>query len=188
MRSASFLSAALALSIATAGLVAQQLPRFRAGANLVRVDAYVTADGKPVSDLTVDDFEVLEDGVAQKVESFQLIQPRGPAPVSALREPNTVAESRQMASDPAARLFVIFMDIWHVQIEGSYHAKAPIMAMLGRVIALLCRAYSSLAPERIVGHSDVAPGRKTDPGLAFDWPRLHALVLFELDLMAGVPS
>jgi VWFA-related protein len=134
MRSVSFLSAALALSIATASVVAQQLPRFRAGANLVRVDAYVTADGKPVSDLTVDDFEVLEDGVVQKVESFQLIQPRGTAPVSALREPNTVAESRQMASDPAARLFVIFMDIWHVQIEGSYHAKAPIMAMLGRVI------------------------------------------------------
>ena len=134
MRSASFLSTALALSLATASVVAQQLPRFRAGANLVRVDAYITADGKPVSDLTVEDFEVLEDGVVQKVESFQLIQPRGPAPVSALREPNTVAESRQMAADPAARLFVIFMDIWHVQLEGSYHAKAPIMAMLGRVI------------------------------------------------------
>jgi AmpD protein len=56
------------------------------------------------------------------------------------------------------------------------------------VIALLCRAYSSLAPEWVVGHSDVAPGRKTDPGLAFDWPRLHALVRFELDLMAGLPS
>jgi VWFA-related protein len=133
MRSASFLSV-LALLAASTLPLAQQLPRFRSGANLVRVDAYVTADGKPVADLTVDDFEVLEDGVAQKVESFQVIRPRGPAPVTALREPNTVAESREMARDPQARIFVIFMDIWNVQVEGSYHAKSPIMALLTRVI------------------------------------------------------
>ena len=39
-----------------------QLPRFRGGANLVRVDVYPTADGVPVKDLTIDDFEVSEDG------------------------------------------------------------------------------------------------------------------------------
>lgn len=112
----------------------QQEPRFRAGANLVRVDAYVMADGKAITDLTIKDFEVLEDNVPQRIESFQLIQPRGPVPVTELREPNTVAESREMAKDSASRVFVLFMDFWHVQIEGSYHAQGPVTRLLNRVI------------------------------------------------------
>ena len=31
--------------------------------------------------------------------------------------------------------------------------------------------YPAITPARIVGHRDIAPGRKTDPGLAFDWER-----------------
>ena len=31
--------------------------------------------------------------------------------------------------------------------------------------------YSSITQARIVGHSDIAPGRKTDPGSGFDWER-----------------
>lgn len=33
----------------------------------------------------------------------------------------------------------------------------------------IMRYYPAITPERIVGHCDIAPGRKTDPGLAFDW-------------------
>ena len=43
---------------------------------------------------------------------------------------------------------------------------------LADVVAALCAAYPRLSPARLVGHSDIAPGRKTDPGPAFDW--LHA--------------
>ena len=53
-----------------------QLPRFRAGANLVRVDAYVSVNGQAVTDLTADDFEVLEDDTPQKIENFELVRPR----------------------------------------------------------------------------------------------------------------
>jgi VWFA-related protein len=109
-------------------------PRFRAGANLVRLDAYVSQKGEAVADLTANDFEVLEDGVPQRVESFEFIRARGPVSQAARVEPRTVAESRAMAAAPDARLFVLFLDVWHVHIEGSLAAKSPIIGLLDRVI------------------------------------------------------
>jgi AmpD protein len=37
----------------------------------------------------------------------------------------------------------------------------------------MLRAYPDLSARRIAAHSDIAPGRKTDPGPAFDWLRLY---------------
>lgn len=45
---------------------------------------------------------------------------------------------------------------------------------LAGIIHALRRAYPGLAPDAIAGHSDIAPGRKTDPGPSFDWAGLQA--------------
>ncbi len=47
---------------------------------------------------------------------------------------------------------------------------------LADLVAALQHAYSSLADGWIAGHSDIAPGRKTDPGAAFDWRQLEQAV------------
>lgn len=68
-----------------------------------------------------------------------------------------------------------------IELEGSdADPFEPVQyRALSRAIVALCNAYASLSTERIAGHSDIAPGRKTDPGVAFDWPRLHALMRFD---------
>ncbi len=57
--------------------------------------------------------------------------------------------------------------------DSQYHA-------LARAVAALCRAYPRLSPERLTGHSEIAPGRKTDPGPYFDWSHARALIDREL--------
>lgn len=47
---------------------------------------------------------------------------------------------------------------------------------LADVVNSLCRTYVSLTDENITGHSDIAPGRKTDPGKYFDWAKLKQLL------------
>ena len=36
--------------------------------------------------------------------------------------------------------------------------------------------FPAIEPARIVGHADIAPGRKTDPGPRFDWVRYRRLI------------
>lgn len=46
--------------------------------------------------------------------------------------------------------------------------------VLSAVIISLQMAYPTLSSHNIVGHCDIAPGRKTDPGNSFDWDRLRS--------------
>jgi len=65
-----------------------------------------------------------------------------------------------------------------IELEGAddepYDDRQyPVLAAL---IAALQLAYPALAAGAIAGHSDISPGRKTDPGPAFDWQRLERRV------------
>jgi AmpD protein len=47
---------------------------------------------------------------------------------------------------------------------------------LAHLTMVLQQRYPKITSDRIAGHSDIAPGRKTDPGEAFDWPRYNKLI------------
>jgi AmpD protein len=62
-----------------------------------------------------------------------------------------------------------------IELEGT--DTRPYTARQYARLARLVRALRQRYPiADVVGHSDVAPGRKTDPGAAFDWTRLRALL------------
>lgn len=62
-----------------------------------------------------------------------------------------------------------------IELEGC--DTMPFEPVQYERLAMLVREVRARYPvEDVVGHSEVAPGRKTDPGPCFDWALLHALV------------
>ena len=78
---------------------------------------YATRDGKPIDDLQASDVELLEDGVPQTIGTFEHVTVGAPG------------------SSSRARVFVVFLDTYNTQIEGSSSMRLPLIKVLDRVIA-----------------------------------------------------
>jgi VWFA-related protein len=119
---------------------------------------YATVDGKSVEDLTAEEVDVLEDGVPQKLEAFEHVRVRPAGAQEARREPTTIEQSRQMAAEARARIFVIFLDTYHTSIEGSSNMRLPLIKFLDRLLGP-DDMVALMTPE--MGASEITLGRKT---------------------------
>jgi len=65
-----------------------------------------------------------------------------------------------------------------IELEGTDELpyKDIQYQQLASVLKALTSSYEDLQLQRITGHSDIAPERKTDPGPAFDWQKLQQLL------------
>jgi VWFA-related protein len=120
---------------------AQQRPVFRGGTHFVRVDAYPTQDGQIVEGLEAEDFEVLEDGKPQKIDSFDFVRFDSFTPDATRRNPSSQREGFDMAADPRYRVFVIVVDLAFSRSPGPFvanndlpHIQQPLVNFLKRIL------------------------------------------------------
>jgi len=110
-----------------------QAPVFRAGVNVVRVDIIVTdRQGNAVTDLTQSDFEVREDGKPQVIDLFRLINSNGEPAAGAepARVIRTMHDEEAEAARDDVRLFVIFLDDYHVRMDSAMRVRDPLVQFL----------------------------------------------------------
>jgi VWFA-related protein len=155
----------------------EQPPTFRTEANYVRVDVYPTRDGRPIQDLRAEDFELLENGVRQDISAFEhvLITPAGPQALR--RDPGSVREAEQQVGSGRARVFVVFLDVPHVAVEGGAHIREPLIRLMDRVMGeddLIAFMTPDMSP------TQVTFGRKTEVAAAmlregWTWGHRHSI-------------
>lgn len=66
-----------------------------------------------------------------------------------------------------------------IELEGTEFTPYTELQyrQLSLIVQVLLATYPTLSSKRITGHSDIAPGRKTDPGESFDWKKFYSLLV-----------
>ena len=117
---------------------------FRSEISFVRVDAIVTdEDGNALVDLTADDFEIFEDDIPQKIESFKLVKHTGVFDPD-LPPPGTIRNEFDLEREAAredSRIFVFFLDEYHVRDYNAMRMMQPLVDFVE----------TQLAPTDLVG-------------------------------------
>ncbi|HYN06866.1 MAG TPA: VWA domain-containing protein [Vicinamibacterales bacterium] len=113
---------------------APQQPTFRLRVDSVSVDVIVLdRSGKPVTDLTADDFEVREANKVQKIETFKFVRSEDTVDATAPREILSIQDQQREAANEQNRLFAIFLDDYHVRRNNSLRVRDAI----GRFVSQL---------------------------------------------------
>jgi VWFA-related protein len=143
--------------LATTLVTAQQTqrPTFRSTTDVVTTEVIVRdSSGKFVPDLTINDFEVFEDGVPQKLTNFvvsiggRIMQDI--APTAPVRREGLVLPPTRPATDQSGRIFIIFIDDMHLQASDSIKARQVLKQIRdtvihdGDLIAIVSTGYSSI--------------------------------------------
>jgi VWFA-related protein len=117
-----------------------QRPIFRAKADAVTLDiTVVDKSGKPVTDLTAADFEVIEQGKPQKIEAFELVNldRRPPAASNSYHDIKTMESLEQEIGNLYSRLIVIFLDDYHVlptHKDLDYQSERDVRLQVGEFV------------------------------------------------------
>jgi VWFA-related protein len=100
---------------------------FRVEVNYVEIDAVVTdAQGRVVSNLTQDDFDLLEDGRPQKITSFSLVNLPIEKPEKPLFASVPIQTDVQANTGSEGRVYLIVLDDLHTAPQRSYRVKAAL--------------------------------------------------------------
>jgi VWFA-related protein len=175
MRLASATAILLALAVPVLSQQERNAPPvFRSAVNLVQVDAYVTdPQGNPVTGLTVNDFEVREDGRSQSIVYFLPFN----IPIETPREGTSsvaAVESDVQSNEPReGRLYVIAVD--ELRPENGLRSRVFLRQFVERYMSA-----NDVAAVVLIGK-----GRRTDTQ---EFTSNRRLLLRAIDLVSGWPA
>jgi VWFA-related protein len=155
---------------------------FRSGIDSISVDVIVTdRQGRPVTDLTVNDFEVREEGKPQAIETFKLVKvlddPETPEPTRDIR--SSADQARELAREDN-RVFVIFLDDYHTRLQNSWQVRERLAAfVLGLtprdIVALTAPLLPASALTFTRNHEATAQRIMSFTGRKFNYTPMHPI-------------